>query len=159
LWDITKTKGWKNDVSLIHNFPVFKDDSLITETETVFIYNQPNFFALPFIKISPLQKEFKVKSGEKISVNFEITKMGHTDILIDSLETKSHISYEIYAHDQVLINKTTNLILTDSLLENGTGVLSIITPERPDTYYFSISIKTGVLPPTINSYKYKLVVE
>jgi hypothetical protein len=159
LWDITKTKGWENEVALAHNFPVFKDDSLITETETVFFYNQPNFIVLPFIKISPLQKEFRVQSGENISVNFNITKMGHTNILIDRLETKSLISYEIYAHDQVLINKTTHLILTDSLLENGTGVLSIIAPKQPDTYYFSLSVSTDALPPTINSYKYKLVVE
>ena len=159
IWDISKNECWNNDVALIHNFPVLKDDSLLTKTEEVFFNYQDNFMILPFIKIIPEQNLFHAKPGEDLNVRFKLSKKEHENFVIDKMDVESYITYEIYAHDILLKSTTTDIILTDKLLESGTGNISIQVPESPDVYYLSISIKTGINPPTINSRKYKLVIE
>ena len=159
IWHITKNQCWNNDVALIHNFPVLKDDSLFNKTEKVFFNYQHNFMILPFITIVPEKNYFKATPGEYLNVNFNISKNGHEYFKIADMDAESHITFEIYSHDLLLKSTTTNLILTDKLLESGKGNISIQVPKRPDLYYLSISVKTGVNPPTINSHKYKLMVE
>ena len=159
IWDITKNECWNNDVALIHNFPVLKDDSLLTNTEEIYFNYQDNFMILPFINIVPEQNYFEAKPGEDLNVNFKISKKGYELFKIDKMEVESYITYELYGHDILLKSTSSDLILTDVLLESGTGNISIQVPDKPDVYYLSISVKTGINPPTINSYKYKLVVE
>lgn len=159
IWDITKNECWDNDVAQIHNYPILKDDSLLTKTEKVYFNYQDNFMILPFISIIPEQNKFKARPKDVINVDFKILKKGHEEFKIDNMEVESYITYEIYGHDILLKSKSTHLILTDKLIEIGKGRISIQVPEKPDIYYLSISIKTGINPPTINSHKYKLVVE
>jgi len=159
VWDITKNNCWENEVALAHGFPVLKDDSVLTEIETVYFNYQHRFIILPFIKIIPDQDSYEVKPGEELVINFTILKKDHENIMIDALQVKPNITYEIYAHDYLMKSTSTNQKLTDKLIKTGNGKISFRAPEKPDTYYFSISIQTGVNPPTINSYKYKLVVE
>ena len=158
IWDITKNECWKNDVALIHNFPVLKDDSLLTNAERLYFNYQNNFMILPFIKIKPEQNHFHAKPEENLNVRFKISKKGHENFKIDNMDVESYITYEIYAHD-ILLKCTMGDLITDKLLESGTGYIKIQAPKRPDIYYLSISVKTADNPPTINSYKYKLVVE
>ena len=159
IWNITQNKCWNNKIALIHNFPTLKDDSLHTKTEKVYFNYQDNFMVLPFITISPEKNYFRAKPGEELNVNFKISKIGHENIMIDEMSIASYITYEIYAHDILLNSTKTDLLINDKLFESGKGNITIQIPENPDTYYFSISVKTGVNPPTINSHKYKVVVE
>jgi len=146
-------------VALIHNFSSSKDDSLLTNTEMVYFDYLDDFMVLPFITIVPRQKYFQAKPMDTMNVSFEISKKGHESFNIDSMSVESYITYEIYSHDILIKGSSGKLILTDELIESGEGNIKIQIPKTPDIYYFGLSIKTGVNPPTINSYKYKLVVE
>ena len=159
IWDITQNQCWENDVALIHNFSSSKDDSLLTNTEMVYFDYLDDFMVLPFITIVPRQKYFQAKPMDTMNVSFEISKKGHESFNIDSMSVESYITYEIYSHDILIKGSSGKLILTDELIESGEGNIKIQIPKTPDIYYFGLSIKTGVNPPTINSYKYKLVVE
>ena len=158
IWEITKNKCWENNVALIHNFPVLKDDSLKTKTETVYIHYVKNFMIFPFVKITPEQKLFKAKPGENLEIKYSIN-MNHEYFQFDDLGVESRITFELYAHDFLIKSINTGQKLTDNLIDTGKGTFTLKTPDKPDIYYISISIQTGALPPTINSYKYKLVVE
>ena len=159
IWDITQNQCWNNDVALIHNFPILRDDSLLTSTEMVYFNYQDNFMVLPFITIVPEQNYFRAKPDGEMNINFDISMKGHENFKVDIMDVDSYITYEIYAHDFLLKSVKTDLTISDKLLESGKGNISIQLPETPDIYYFSISVKTGVNPQTINSHKYKVVVE
>ena len=143
----------RQKIMIIPNYNVKRFDSIKGLSKTLKYSFINNFQSFSKIQIHPLNilKEGVISDTLNIKIKFK----HYNNIDIENNKNySSYISYHFFKGEK-LIKEGTGFKITNSAL-NKIHHLKINTPNNTGTYKLHFSIRTGWLPPTINSNSYKI---
>lgn len=134
-------------------------DSLLIPRKKTYMVLVQNFRSFGKVKINTKERELESPSGSplNISINFSSTEQDLIDLEANP-DFPSYIHYEFFKDGKKVLETTTDFLMTNEKLNNDWYNIKIIPPREREIYDLFISIKTGWLPPTINSGRIKFEV-
>ena len=94
----------------------------------------------------------KIKKGDSLSLrlNFSYTNLNWRNLAANK-EYPSYIRYVIFKENKPILEDSTGLQLTNSMMGNSASYPIKIAPQlESGTYNIALCTKTGWMPPTIN---------
>lgn len=157
IWDYEdKVRGKK--VMLIPNYFMNNFDSIPNVYEKVQYTFIHNFQSFSKIKITPLNKYYEVKSGKEFNIEIKINNTSKSKLDFGSnKEYPSYICYQFFDGNKFVSENQTSFEFFNNMIGN-IYTINVVAPANPGNYGLYFSIKTGWLPPTINSDRYKVKV-
>ncbi len=129
-------------------------ESLLTSQGTSYYKVINNFRLFSKINILPEKNNYTMKAGIPVQFTFSMEK--DENIIADfnsNPELPSYIYYGFFKNESLIYYRKTDFLLSNQTSFEKPYQFKLIPPEEKGTYYLSISIKTGWLPPTINGRK------
>jgi hypothetical protein len=152
LWNFEdKYRGQK--IMIIPNYNVKKFDSIKGLSETLRYSFINNFQSFSKIQIHPLRIQKKALVSDILNIKIKFEHGNNTDIEHHK-NYPSYISYHFFKGDK-RVKEGIGFKITNNAL-NKIHDLKITTPNSEGAYRLYFSIRTGWLPPTINSNSYKI---
>ncbi len=154
IWQIEdKYRGQK--IMLIPNYHVKEFDTIsgLASKRYTFIDNFQSFSKIK-IELVDWPQSAKVSSVIDCKVLLHV----RDNIALDANDKyPSYIYYQFFA-DNILVKESPSMKLTSNMLNNISDI-KIVTPKEKGKYRLFITVRTGWLPPTINSGGYTIQIE
>lgn len=143
-------------IMLILNYNNKKFDSIKNISETLRYKFINNFQSFSTIQIIPIDLKETANASDTLNIKIQFETKNKVDIE-NNKDYPSFISYHFFKGDQLI--KQGEHFRIDNQKLNNVNNLKVGTPTNPGKYRLHLSIRTGWLPPTINSNSYKIEIK
>jgi hypothetical protein len=127
-----------------------------TSDETRFTFIE-NFQSYSEIKIDVIDIKKYASVSEIMHLTISLREAGSTKLDLNAnLNYPSYVHYQFFKGNQ-LIKEERVMKLSNEMLSKNIQI-DVNSPEQPGTYGLYLTIKTGWLPATLNSKRYKIIV-
>jgi hypothetical protein len=144
-------------IMVVLNYNNKKFDSIKNISETLRYKFINNFQSFSTIQIFPIDLKETANTSDTLNIKVHFKTKNKVDIEKSNNDYPSFISYHFFKGDQ-LIKQGVHFRIDNQKL-NSVNNLKVVTPNDPGKYRLHLSIRTGWLPPTINSNSYEIEIK
>jgi hypothetical protein len=146
------------DTADMRAYNIQLSDSLLTPSGAYHYYfNDSNYRTYNFIRADILLKDHEFKAGSELNIPVRLLNQSDLPLAFNEAEPeKVYLTYILLQHGKKVIYKKFEDISNLEIDEEYTTSFNMSIPARPGTYFLRVSIKSGWLPPGINSRLFKI---
>lgn len=149
------------DTADMKAYHIQSKDSLLTPYGSYhYYYNDSNYRTYNFIPVDILLKENEFKAGSEVTIPVMLRNPGDLPVAFKEAQpAKVYLTFILLQHGKKVIYKKFEDISSLELDHEYNTSFTMTIPEKPGIYYLRISVKSGWLPPGINSRLFKILVK
>ncbi|WP_405604769.1 ArnT family glycosyltransferase [Polaribacter sp. Asnod1-A03] len=154
IWNVEeKYRGQK--IMMIPNYNVKEFDSIKGISKTIRYHFIDNFQSFSKVKIEVNNFKNTVVKSDTLKLTISLKNTFKNKIDFSANKEYPSFAYYQFFEGKKLIKQQKGFKISNKTLNKDLKV-KIITPDKPDNYGLYLTIKTGWLPTTINSERYKI---
>lgn len=154
IWNVEEIYRGKN-IIMIPNYDAKEFERIQGISKNIRYKFIENFQSFSKIKIKVISLKKKTIKSDTLNLTINLTSKAHHNLdLCANLNYPSYVYYQFFEGKKLIKQIKAFKISNDMLNKNLK--LDIVTPNKKGNYGLYITIKTGWLPPTINSERYKI---
>jgi hypothetical protein len=152
-------RGIINSKEMEENNIIFTDSLFLPNGSAQYYYIVHNYRSYNFVQAHILLNEYEVKAGSEITIPVLLKNPGDQPVsFADGAPGKVYLTYVLRQQGKPVDYRTVEDISGLVLNNEYKTSFNFKVPDKPGVYYLVISIKSGWLPPGINSRLFKIKV-